>query len=556
MFSCQPSDSPTPNPEPERPVMEVLTFALDEYPGVEILIDNTDKNIYITLPYGANPGRVHMRYTVTPGVKATPENGGEINLSKSPKLYLSLESGAACSYKIITEVAPSSSVVLRSIKNKEYYVEGRIEGNEIIFRFPSTFSLSNLTFEAETLEGSTFQPSLDTEFDLSSPKSLKVIAPDGKTFKEFTLKTETYQAEIAVRGLYLPAPHHSQSFKTYENAKKSIELMASLNFNTLFVCTWCASKTAWDSEVLLANSTYQSASAGNMYAGYIGGSGDAMRDIIALAHEKGIKVVFWFEYGFMHRQGAVDYSDPVVSRHPEWLGLGNDGRPSAYNGTDIYLNSYDPAVQKFMLDLMLEALEKYPEVDGIQGDDRLPAMPRNSGYNEVTREAFKTAKGYYPPQDYQNSEWVRWRLDNLNSFADDMYKTLKKAKNDLFVCFAPNKYPWCEDNLMQDWPAWVKAGNVDLLTVQFYVLPTYESDVAAALNYVAANSDRNLLNPAMILKNGSKILDKDTLIRQLQYNRAKGTCGESQFWFDGIYTDYVQDVFRVFYPSKAVFPEY
>ena len=88
------------------------------------------------------------------------------------------------------------------------------------------------------------------------------------------------------------------------------------------------------------------------------------------------------------------------------------------------------------------------------------------------------------------------------------------------------------------------------------MLPTYESDVAAALNHVASASERNLLNPAMILKNGSRILDRDVLISQLQYNRSKGTCGESQFWFDGIYTDHVQEVFRIFYPTKAVFPEY
>ena len=555
-LSCQSSDSSTPSPEPERPVMEVISFALQEYPGVEILIDNTEKNIYITLPYGANPGTAHINYTVTPGVKATPESGAAVNLSQNPRVYLSVESGQACSYGIVTQIAPSSSVVLRNITNREYYVEGRVDGQEIIFRFPSAFSLESLTFEAETLDGTTFEPALDSGIDLTSPRTLKVTAPDGKTFKEYVIKAETYEAETAVRGLYLPAPHHSASFSTYENARKSIDLMASLNFNTLFVCTWCGSKTAWDSQVLLANSTYPDAAAGNMYSGYRGGSGDALKDIIDLAHEKEIKVIFWFEYGFMHRQGGVNHNDPILQKHPEWLGIGSDGKPSAYNNNDFYLNAYDPAVQKFMLDLMVESLERYPDVDGIQGDDRLPAMPRNSGYNEVTREAFKAAKGYYPPEDHQNSEWVRWRLDNLNAFAGTMYRTLKAKDSSLCVCFAPNKYPWCEENLMQDWPSWIRNGNVDLLTVQFYVLPTYESDVAAALNHVASASERNLLNPAMILKNGSRILDRDVLISQLQYNRSKGTCGESQFWFDGIYTDYVQDVFRVFYPSKAVFPEY
>ena len=57
-------------------------------------------------------------------------------------------------------------------------------------------------------------------------------------------------------------------------------------------------------------------------------------------------------------------------------------------------------------------------------------------------------------------------------------------------------------------------------------------------------------------KNGSKIMDKDVLIEQMQFNRLKGTNGEAQFWFDGLYTDYVQEVFRKFYPTKAAFPEF
>ena len=49
-------------------------------------------------------------------------------------------------------------------------------------------------------------------------------------------------------------------------------------------------------------------------------------------------------------------------------------------------------------------------------------------------------------------------------------------------------------------------------------------------------------------------MDRDVLESQLRFNRSVGTCGESQFWFDGLLTDYVQKVFRDFYPSKAEFP--
>lgn len=553
-LSC--SKTPSENKEPESPVLEITSLSLAEYPGVIAEIDNPSKTIYITLPYGAKPGKATLVYETTEGVAGSPESGTQVDVSKDVNIFLKDSEGNAVKYTLKVTVGKSSNANLRKITNREYLVEGKVSADEVTFTFPYGAEISALTFDVELSADASSSPDLSDPMDLSSPKTLTVTAQDGVTVKEYTLKADFAPQEVAVRGVYLPAPHHSSSFSTYENARKSIDLMDELNFNCLFVCVWANSKIAWDSEVLMANSTYSNASQANMYAGYTGGTGDALKDIIELAHAKDIKVIFWFEYGFMHKIGGVDYNDPILAKHPEWIGTGNDGKPSNYNNNDFYLNSYDPEVQEFMLSLMEEALEKYPEVDGIQGDDRLPAMPRNSGYDEKTKAAYLADKGVEPPADYENPEWVRWRLDNLNAFARTMYSRLKARKSDLCVCFAPNKYPWCEGVLMQEWPAWIKDGVVDLLTVQFYVLPTYETDVTAALGYVSANSERNLLNPAMILKNGSKIMDKDVLIEQLQFNRKNGTNGEAQFWFDGLYTDYVQEVFRKFYPGKAKFPEF
>lgn len=553
-LSCSKVPTPTPQPEPAKPELYITSLSLKEFPGVESEIDNPSKTIYMTLPFGAKPSKATIIFETTEGVTANPESGSQVDITSPVNIFLKDAEGNACKYTLTVSVGKSSSANIRSIVNNEYLAEGKITGTDVLFTLPYGADVTSLTFEAELSADATAD--FSQPFDLSSPKKISVTAADGVTVKEYTLTAEVAPQEVAVRGVYLPAPHHSTSFSNYENAKKSIDLMDNLNFNCLFVCVWANSKIAWDSEVLMANSTYANASDANMYASYTGGSGDAVKDIIELAHAKDIKVILWFEYGFMHKIGGVNYNDPILAKHPEWIGIGNDGQPSNYNNNDFYLNSYDPEVQEFMLSLMEEALAKYPDVDGIQGDDRLPAMPRNSGYDTKTKSAYKADKGVEPPTDFENAEWVRWRLDNLNAFARTMYKRLKAKKSNLCVCFAPNKYPWCEGVLMQEWPAWIKDGVVDLLTVQFYVLPTYEADVTAALGYVSENSDKNLLNPAMILKNGSKIMDEDVLVKQLQFNRKVGTNGEAQFWFDGLYTDYVQEVFRRFYPEKAVFPEY
>ena len=48
------------------------------------------------------------------------------------------------------------------------------------------------------------------------------------------------------------------------------------------------------------------------------------------------------------------------------------------------MNAFNPEVQQFMLDLIQALLTSYPEIDGVQGDDRMPALPSISGYDDYT----------------------------------------------------------------------------------------------------------------------------------------------------------------------------
>lgn len=46
-----------------------------------------------------------------------------------------------------------------------------------------------------------------------------------------------------------------------------------------------------------------------------------------------------------------------------------------------------PEVRGFMMDLILEVVNEYPDIDGVQGDDRLPAMPLKVGMT-IIRSAY------------------------------------------------------------------------------------------------------------------------------------------------------------------------
>ena len=181
-------------------------------------------------------------------------------------------------------------------------------------------------------------------------------------------------------------------------------------------------------------------------------------------------------------------------------------------------------------------------------------MPRNAGYDTATLAAYKAEIGM-EPAGINDEAWVRWRLQRLNAFAARMHSELKAIKPSLIVCFAPNKYPWCESVLMQDWPGWISEGAVDLLTVQCYVTATYDTDVNETMYYVREKTSADIFNPAMILKNGDALMSPAMLVRQLSRNRETGTFGESQFWFDGLWDKDIQEVFKAWYSYPVAFPE-
>ncbi len=550
-----PGDNPT--PPQDKAELVISSFSIQEYPDAAVSIDDEAGKIAVSVPYRTDVSDVTIIFTTgDETVTARPESGSRADLTKPLSIFLTGENGRAKKYTVNTTVLENSEAFLLSLSCEKYYQRAKILKNEVTMTFPYGADLTAVSLTAVLSEGAVSEPDLSQPVDLSQPLSLVVAAADGVSRNTYTVTASHAPQDVAVRGIYVPSPSHTSSFMTYDNIVASVNLLDELNFNCIFVCGWAQTKVAWNSAVLKKNTTYSSEAAGNMYANYSGGSSDALADLISVAHSKGIKVILWMEYGFMHAAGGVNMSDPLLAAHPDWMGINSEGKHANYNGSDYYLNAYNPEVREFMLALMEEALDLYPELDGIQGDDRMPAMPRNAGYDEATKALYKRETGRDVPSNNEDAAWVRWRLDVLNGFADDMAERFRAKKKDCIVCFAPNKYPWCETNLMQDWPSWIKSGAADFVTVQFYVLGSYMDDVSKSMGYVRQNTDKSILNPAMILKNGGTIMAENTLVSQLQYNRAVGTCGESQFWFDGLKTPYVQDVFRRFYPGKAIFPTF
>ena len=91
-----------------------------------------------------------------------------------------------------------------------------------------------------------------------------------------------------------------------------------------------------------------------------------------------MEVIPWFEYGFASVYGDAS-GGHIINANPHWATRDAQGRIAtmASNGRSAspfyWMNAIHPEVQEFMIDLMMEVVENY-DIDGIQGDDRLPAM--------------------------------------------------------------------------------------------------------------------------------------------------------------------------------------
>ncbi|NDP22716.1 MAG: family 10 glycosylhydrolase [Paludibacter sp.] len=372
----------------------------------------------------------------------------------------------------------------------------------------------------------------------------------------------------SIRGVWVPDPQYTDVLKTYKNVVNFVSTLDSLNFNSIYVVSYALSKTIYPSAVLLSNTNYAHIDSTNMLAPFRAQynvpmkspTGDPVKDLITEAHKRNIKVFFWYEFGFMADiKLATPENNPILAKNPKWVGIGNDNKPANYNNHDYYFNAFDPDVQQYILDLISEGIKRYPNVDGIQGDDRLPAMCINSGYDVKTIEKYKSEhNGQIPPENFKDSAWVRWRLDILNTFGETLYNKVKSIDPKIMVSFAPNPYPWCKDNLMQEWPQWVSDGICDLLAVQCYRTDSlsYRNTVSQAQSFIKPPiGKKQLFVPGIILMVSGEISDANELKKQVLINRDLKTNGEIFFYNEGLRKPEIIKVIKELYPEKAVFPK-
>ncbi|MCQ0113068.1 glycoside hydrolase family 10 protein [Zhouia amylolytica] len=259
---------------------------------------------------------------------------------------------------------------------------------------------------------------------------------------------------------------------------------------------------------------------------------DFLKELITVAHREGIKVHAWFEFGFSSSYKKED-GGHILRAKPLWRAIDHKGELVSKNGFQ-WMNAFDPEVQDFLLSLIVEVVNNY-DIDGIQGDDRLPANPSTAGYDAYTISLYqKEHAGALPPSDYKDAAWIDWRARKLDLFAKKVYETVKAIDSNVLVTMAPSIFPWSKEEYLQNWPRWVKEGWVDAIIPQVYRydIKSYEATLTANLEFIS-KKDREKFIPGVLLKVDDYIPSEDFLTQMIQTNRKYGILDEVFFYYEG-----------------------
>ncbi len=315
----------------------------------------------------------------------------------------------------------------------------------------------------------------------------------------------------------------SEAMYSKKNIREAIDLCKKNGINNVYVVVWNKGETMYPSKVVEAYIGVKQAK--------VFGQLDPLKEMIEAGHKAGIKVHAWFEFGFSYNYG--DSNSIWQQRYPHWVGRDVRGNILQKNNF-FWWNGLHPEVQDFMNKLVLEVVNNY-DIDGVQGDDRLPAMPSNGGYDYFTKNMYANEHtGAMPPVDYKDTAWVQWRANKLSAYIRQLYWAVKALKPGCVVSWAPSIYPWSKEQYLQDWPAWLNGGYADYILPQLYRydIKAYKK-IVDELNTQVTKAQKKRVVPGILTALGDGYLVKQELLQQMiDYNRKNGYNGECTFYFE------------------------
>ena len=146
-----------------------------------------------------------------------------------------------------------------------------------------------------------------------------------------------------MRGVWIPSTD-CKVLTSKQRIAEAMDFLADTGFNTVFPVVWNRGFTAYPSQIMREqfgveiDSRYQ-------YR-------DPLAELIIEANRVGLKVIPWFEYGFVCSYNLK--GGHLLAKKPAWAARDRTVNLLKKNNFE-WMNSLDPEVQDFLLGLMLEA---------------------------------------------------------------------------------------------------------------------------------------------------------------------------------------------------------
>ncbi len=528
---------------------KLLSFQLPDLSIQGVIQENT---VEVSFPYGTDLKSIKVDFSFSPKARSSIESGSNLDFSKENTIIITSEIGQSRTYRILSLIEQASGDnLLLSFSLPDLFQEADIVGNTIFLTLPYGTDLSDTAVEFTISEEAIAAFPSGSSIHIVDNSKFEIISQNGqKRIYDFEI---TYrEQETGVRGVWLTNVA-SDVLESRENIIIAMELLQALNFNTVFLVAWNKTQTPHPSEVV--NKALEPLNKTDIITRF-DPARDILQEVIEEAHKRNIKVIAWFEYGFASQFGDSDGGrNSILQAHPGWESQDINGDIAQKNNF-YWMNAFHPKVQQFMTDLMLEVVEKY-DVDGIQGDDRLPAVTSTSGYDDYTIEKYmKEHNGSMPPSNPRNNRWLQWRSDLLSDYAESLYQEVKKVDPQCLVTFSPSPFPFSFTEYCQDWPAWIDRHVVDIISPQLYRRDNRGfNEYRHLLNTNLAHARNNLkiFYPGVLLRIGNYIPSDQFLVDVIRHHRSQGVMGEVFFFYEGIAAK--KKVFEALYAGEAIFPE-
>ncbi|MEM6868544.1 MAG: glycoside hydrolase family 10 protein [Cyanobacteria bacterium P01_C01_bin.121] len=366
-----------------------------------------------------------------------------------------------------------------------------------------------------------------------------------------------------LRGVWLTNIDSDVLF-SHRNLETALNQLTTLNFNTVYPTVWNWGYTLYPSQVAERTTGYkqglypdlgQTGRQNELEAAQQGR--DMLSEIIELAHDRDLKVIPWFEFGFMAPADSA-----LAQRHPDWLTQKSDGTLTTPEGSHerVWLNPFHPEVQAFILGLVDEISSNY-DIDGFQVDDHM-GLPFAYGYDPYTVNLYKQEHdGQSPPIDAKDAEWTRWRADRITDFMGDVFSTLKANRSKAVMSVSPNPHVFAYEYYLQDWDTWLKRGYVEELIIQLY-----RNDLGRfvwEMGQEAAEFARSHIPTSVGILSGlrTRSVPMSQILEQVEAVRDRNYAGVSFFFYETLWNlseegsiEERQAALQDIFPNEASYP--